>query len=191
MKPFTHLVLSLGLLTALAPSAFAQSYVLGTGPGKGCYEKALFGNNGSQEAIEICNTALAGALSRTNRGSTHNNRAILLMRKGDLEAAKSDYEQAIKLRPELIEIQINYAAVLMRLNDSDAALDALNMAIDSEIPTKRAFVFYNRSIIHEDRQNFTQAYKDLKSALDINPDWPLALNALERFKSTSKKQVNR
>lgn len=186
MKHYLTSLISLGLLASFTAPVFAQSSVLGSGPEKLCYEKALFGYAGSKDDIDVCNTALASALSRVNRGATHNNRGILLMRKGSLETARKDFESAIELRPELIEVQINLAALLMRMNDTNGALEALNTAISSQITTKRAVALYNRSIIHDERQNHTQAYQDLKAALEINPDWPLAANALKDYEVINK-----
>jgi len=186
MKHYATSLFSLGLFAALSAPAYAQSFVLGTGPEKGCYEKALFGDSGSKRAIDVCNQALAGPLSLTNRAATHNNRGILLMRKGDLKAARKDYEDALEIQPKSNEIQINYAVLSMQMDDTEAALKALNTAINSDIDTKKSFAYYNRAIIHDERRDYRQAYQDLKSALELNPDWPLALKALERYEVKSK-----
>ncbi|WP_409432544.1 tetratricopeptide repeat protein [Litorimonas sp. RW-G-Af-16] len=172
---------------AIASTAQAQIVVLGNGAAHDCYISTKSGNSGTADAIKLCSDALGDALSKKDRAATHVNRGVLQMRKGEYAAAKADYEIALKMKPELTEAYINYGATLLYLNETDAALTALNTAIDDLGADQIPEALYNRALVHDRQENFKAAYYDLKRALELRPDWTPAQTAIGRYSVTSRK----
>lgn len=180
MRTYRIALLALGL-TAFAGSAHAQLVVLGKGHAAQCYDYAFSGNNGSRTALETCSNALDTVISRKDRAATYVNRGLLYMRKGDQEKAMTDYTSAIDIKPDLTQAYVNQGASFIRLKKFDAAIEALNTALeDKESPT-RAAALYNRAIALDWKEDYKGAYFDLKEALGIRPDWTPALNLISRY----------
>jgi len=180
MKITRLAILALGM-TALAGSAHAQLVVQGKGGAAQCYDYAIAGNEGSHYAIRTCSEALNEVISQKDKAATFVNRGVLYMRKGDQEKATADYEAALAIRPNLTQAYVNNGASLIRQKKFDEALESLNTALaDLESPT-RAAALYNRAIALDWKQDYNGAYRDLKAALEINPDWDAALNLISRY----------
>ena len=171
-------------------SASAQIIVHGNGPAQGCYLSAKSGNSGSISAIRECEHALENiVLTRKDKVATHTNLGVLLMRKGDNQKAQSHYKQAIKLRPKTSETYINYGASLIYSGNYQDAINALNKAIDLET-IKMPEALYNRAIAYDRLKNYKSAYKDLKQALILKPEWPPAMKALDNYTVTTRSKPN-
>ena len=180
MKTYRFALLALGL-TAFAGHAQAQLIVLGKGDAAQCYDYAITGNKGSRTALETCSDALDNVISKKDRAATYVNRGLLYMRKGDQEDAMTDYTSAIEINPNLTQAYVNQGASFIRLKKFDAAIEALNTALeDKESPT-RAAALYNRAIALDSKGDYKGAYYDLKAALTIQPDWTPALNLISRY----------
>ena len=179
------------ILSALIPlAARAQIVVLGNGPAQACYLSAKTGNSGTQSAIRECEHALKNiVLSRKDEAATHTNLGILLMRKGDYKTAQIHYKRAIELRPKTAEAYINYGASLIYAEKYQDAISTLNTAIDLGTE-KMPEALYNRSIAYNRVEDYKKAYKDLKQALLLKPEWPVALKALENYKVIRRSQTN-
>ena len=160
--------------------AAAQVLVMGKGDAQICYDRTKMGNEGSVDAIRSCTAALKQPLSGKDQAATFINRGILLMRKGDYADARTDYERAIALRPNIDEAYINYGAVLLYLRDYAGALDALNTSIEMGTE-KMPEALYNRALIYHAQQDYRAAYDDLTEALTLRPDWEIAQTALSRY----------
>lgn len=186
MKTYATIFTTFCLTAFSASSAFAQSFVLGAGPEKGCYQKTLYGDTGSHTAIELCTKALNTPLTKENKASTYNNRGILYMRKGDFTKARSDYERAIEIQPKLAEIYMNYGAVLIYLEDYDGAVKSLNTAINDLKPINLHQALYNRALAYDHKKAYRKAYLDLKRALELRPDWAPALQTITRYSVAPK-----
>ena len=180
MKAYRLALLTLGM-TAFAGAAHAQVIVHGKGDAVLCYEYSAFGNMGTRGAIKTCTAALDQSLSRNDEAATLVNRGILYMRKGDQVSASADYDAAIDLKPDLTEAYVNYGASLIRQRKFDDALEALNMALKDTESSTRAAALYNRAIVFDSKENFGGAYRDLKAALAIRPDWDVALDLISRY----------
>jgi len=180
MKTAHITILALGL-TAFSASAHAQLVVQGKGSAAQCYDYAITGNNGSRSAIKTCDEAFREVLSQKDRAATHVNRGVLYMRKGDQEKASSDYAAALEIRPNLTQAHVNWAASFIRQKKFDAAIAALNTALeDVESPTRVA-ALYNRAIALDWKEDYKGAYRDLKEALSLRPDWEPALSLISRY----------
>lgn len=180
MKTCRTALLALGL-TAFAGHAQAQFIVQGKSQAAQCYDHVISGNNGSRTAIKTCSEAFKDRLSQRDYAGTYVNRGLLYMRKGDHEKAMADYAAALELKPGLTQAYVNQAASLIQQKKLDAALEALNRALeDKESPT-RADALYNRAIILDRKEDYKGAYYDLKTALAIRPDWELAQRLISRY----------
>ena len=135
--------------------------------------------------IKTCQTALTEALSNKDLAATHVNLGILLMRKGDYVDAQSSYEDAIKLRPKLAEAYINYAASLIYTERYTEAVSAVDTAIElgtDQMPE----ALYNRAIAYDRLKDYKSAYKDLKQALVLRPDWAPAMKSISGYQVSTR-----
>lgn len=178
--------LLLATLIAACPAlAHAQTVVIGNGAPQMCYQSAMTGNTGTKSAIRTCSDALSGTLTRNDEAATYVNRGVLQMRRGDHAKAIEDYQQAIKIAPDLAEAYINYGVVLYLEGDDEAALAAYGKAI--EIGTdKMALTLFNRALTHDRMKNPKAAYYDLKAALELQPDWEQAERLLGQYTVTRR-----
>lgn len=180
MKIYRLLLLTLASFT-FAGQAHAQLVVQGKGHAAQCYEYAMAGNQGSRSALSTCTDALDDVLSQRDRAASFVNRGVLYMRKGDQTKATMDYEAALAIRPNLTQAYVNHAASLIRQKKYDEALVSLNRALEDEDSPTRAAALYNRAIALDFKEDYKGAYRDLKAALAIKPDWDLALNLISRY----------
>jgi len=186
MKKFLHISIATTLLCGLSLSAHAQLIIGGEGIQRDCYEKALYGDMGTKQAIEICNDAVNQVSSLKNKTASHVNRGILYMRSGDFNSARKDYEKAINLSPNLREAYVNYGALLIHEKDYDGAITALNQAVEGETIRNLHEALYNRAIAYDRQDRFREAYLDLKRALELRPEWADAKRAISHY-SVAKK----
>ncbi|MEP4053098.1 MAG: tetratricopeptide repeat protein [Litorimonas sp.] len=180
MKTYRLALLALGM-TAFAGSAQAQLVVQGKGDAALCYDYSFRGNNGSRTAIETCSDALDQVLTKKDRAATLVNRGILHMRKGDQTAASADYDAAIAIQPNLTEAYVNYGASLIRQRKYSEALTALNTALEDTESSTRPEALYNRAIVMDQTDRYSEAYQDAKAALALRPDWKPALDLIDRY----------
>lgn len=169
----------------MADTASAQIVVQNGGAAQDCYMSTKAGNLGRIGAIRKCETALSESLTNKDLAATHVNLGVLLMRKGDYAKAQTQYARAIEMRPKLSEAYINHAASLVYTGNYTAAVTAINTAI--ELGTeKMPEALYNRAIAYDRLQNYKGAYKDLKQALVLRPDWAPAVSLLSGYQVTSR-----
>ncbi len=188
MKRFVAGCLFLGA-TALAAPAGAQVQVIGGGLGQQCFELASIARDGASHGDDVCTKALRhGRLDRRSRAATFVNRGVLRMRATRYEQALNDFDRAIRLKPELGEAHLNAGATHIYRQDFGAAIAELNVAIEKESRDLHA-AYYNRAIARERSGDVTGAYYDFQMALELQPDWDLALQQLERF-SVEEAPVN-
>lgn len=173
-------LLGLSFFALSASPAFAQITVIGPGEAQSCYEATKRGDRGTQDALDICESALRTPLNTKDRAATHVNLGILLMRSENYTASKAEYETALDIRPDLAEAYINYGAVLIYSGDIEESITALTTAIELET-SKLPEALYNRALAFDRQENYTSAYKDLKRALELRPDWDVALKAINRY----------
>jgi len=175
---------------SMAASASAQLVVHGGGAAQACYMSAKTGNMGSIGAIRKCEKALTTTeLSRKDEAATHINLGVLLMRKGDNTEAQTHYKRAIELRPKTPEAYINHGASLIYTGEYQAAISAINTAIELDTE-KMPEALFNRAMAYNGVEDYRRAYKDLKQALALKPDWPIALKALDNYEVTTRAKTN-
>lgn len=183
LSAFIASVIGFGAIAAL-PAAAAVT-VMGTGLAQSCYRAAEFGSN-PQEGIAACNLALdSQPLTVQDRASTYVNRGILRTRVDDIAGALNDYDTALRIKPDLGEGYVDRGAsfiMLKRYRDALADIDkGLNLGAN-----KPHIAYYDRAIVHEFLGDIRAAYEDYKKAVELQPDFTLAIEQLKRFKVIRK-----
>lgn len=185
MTHISKILLASVFSLSMTASASAQIVVQGGGAARDCYMSTKMGNPGRLGTIKTCRVALTEALSNKDLAATHVNLGVLLMRKGDYSDAQTHYAKAIKLRPNLAEAHINHAASLIYTADYSAAVKSIDMAI--EIGTEKLpEALYNRAVAYDRLENYKGAYKDLKQALVLRPDWAPALDLISGYQVSTR-----
>jgi tetratricopeptide (TPR) repeat protein len=98
----------------------------------------------------------------------------LLERRGEVRAAIAYYRRLLDLRPTLADSQYNYARLLNRDKQPQAALDHYGIALDLGIAQPED-VYSNMSVILSDQHRHQEAEAALNEALEINPNYVPAL----------------
>ena len=101
----------------------------------------------------------------------------LLERRGEVLAAIECYRKLLDLRPTLADSHYNYARLLNRAKQPQAALDHYGIALDLGIRQPED-VYSNMSVILSDQHRHQEAEAFLNQALEINPDYVPALHNL-------------
>ena len=87
--------------------------------------------------------------------------------------------------PDIPEVHINLSAKHIYTGDYNAALDSVNKAIDLGTD-KMPEALFNRAMAYDHLKKYDLAYRDLKKALEMRPDWQPALNAIDNYEVVSK-----
>jgi tetratricopeptide (TPR) repeat protein len=131
---------------------------------------------------DVCDTALLTiSLSRRDQAATYTNRGIVRLNQSSYEHAKKDFDEAVRLAPEIGEPYVNRAAALLALHRYNEAIVDLDRAIQLR-PTSIEKAYYNRAIAREKSNDIRGAYDDYLKAAEIRPDWKLPREDLQRFK---------
>jgi tetratricopeptide (TPR) repeat protein len=171
-----------GLLMALAAasSAGASVLVLGEGLAPAC-SKAAFRGKADRASVETCTRALDEALATRDRAGTLVNRGVMLMRGKAYGPAARDFEEAIRLTPELGEAFVNRGVLRMADRDYAGALAEIDRGIQLGVD-EPAKAYYNRALAQEGLGDAKAAWLDYRKAQSLDPDWDAPAKQLVRFK---------
>jgi tetratricopeptide (TPR) repeat protein len=164
----------------VAVPAIAGVTAIGSTSARTCFEAA---EAGSTALLATCDKALKEeALSFEDIVATHVNRGILRLRKGQVQAAIADFDEALTRDPEQPEAYLNKAAALLRREGTErAALPLFTAALEKKT-RKPAVAFFGRGMAHEEIGNVKSAYLDYRRASLADPKWNEPRLALARFK---------
>jgi tetratricopeptide (TPR) repeat protein len=104
-------------------------------------------------------------LPAKERAFLHNERGIALRRKGDIDRAILEYNEALRLDPQYAIAYNNRGYALERKGQFDKALADYNMAIQLKPTNGRTYA--NRAGVFKARQDWGSAYSDLTRALSL------------------------
>ncbi len=189
MTQISKILLATVFSLGMSVSASAQIIVQGNGAARDCYMSAKMGDRGQLGTIRTCRSALLDELSTRDLAATHINLGVLYMRRGDNADAQTHYKKAIDLRPSTSEAYINYGASLIYTGNYQEAINAINKAIELKT-VKMPEALFNRAMAYDGLENYKGAYKDLKQALVLKPEWPAALNAIDNYTVTTRSKQN-
>jgi tetratricopeptide (TPR) repeat protein len=185
LRGLTTFALGAAAAIALATGAQAAITVLGNGLAKSCYEAAEFGGE-AHSGIITCTSALdQDTLSIRDRAATLINRGILRSRTDDATGAMKDYDAGLKTDSSLAEGYVDRGAALLTLHRYKEALVDLNKGIDMGARQPQ-IAYYDRAIVNEALGDIRGAYEDYKKAVEIQPDFTLAIHELQRFRVVHK-----
>lgn len=174
-------VLVVAALAVIPATATATVLVVGGTYARSCYEAAEARSIGHR-AMDSCNRALTDeALSPHDRVASHVNRGIILMIRGDVANADSDFNAALALDPTEPDAWLNKAILSARYGTTAAALPLAEKAL--ALKTRRpALAYFVRAMAYEDSGNIRAAYNDLQRARQLEPNWAEPVIELKRFK---------
>ncbi|CAG8639063.1 13462_t:CDS:2, partial [Cetraspora pellucida] len=124
------------------------------------YEEAM---NAYGKAINLGCTKMAKALNL--RGTFTN-----LM--GDSRSALADFQRALDLKPDYVQLYVKRATIYMEQDDVDEAWKEFDKAI--KIDPKDPDIYYHRGQIHFLHNNFDMAVKDYQRRIELDPDFVFA-----------------
>jgi len=180
MKKIRVLCFSL-ILASQASVASAQLVVIGKGHAAQCFEYAKSANQGTRSATETCTEALNQPQTQKDRAATHVNRGILIMRKENYNDAIKDFNAALEINPNLTEAHVNMAAALIYQDKLEPALASINIALQDVDSDTRPAALLNRAVIYDRQEKYVLAYRDLKEAGTLKPNWEKVDQFLSRY----------
>ena len=178
---------SFAMLSAL-PAAAAVT-VLGAGLAQACYQAAEYNGN-PKEGIAACSASLdQETLTADDRAATYVNRGILHARRKEPRKAISDYDTGLRISPKLAEGYVDRGASYIMLRRYKQALNDIDEGL--RLGTKRPHIaYYDRAIAHEGIGDIRAAYQDYRHAVELAPDFKLAVEQLKRFRVIRKPADN-
>lgn len=132
-------------------------------------------------ALTTCNLSIeTESLSREDRAGTLVNRGIIHLRRKDYKDARSDFDRALKIDPELGEAWVNRGASMLAEKRYAEALAEIDKGLryGTDEPEK---AYYNRALANEGLDDMKAAYFDYLKALQLKPDWQVPAQELTRF----------
>ncbi|MFI4973886.1 MAG: tetratricopeptide repeat protein [Caulobacterales bacterium] len=172
-----------GLL--LAGGASASVTVIGDSLAEDCSAAAFHGRF-DDESISICTQAIqTSELDRRDLAGTYINRGVMRIRRHDMEAARTDFDIAIKLDANLGEGWVNRGAVNVGEKHYQEGLADINHGLDLGVE-EPAKAYYNRALAYEGLDDEKSAYLDYQQAVSLEPKWDLPRKELLRFTVTRR-----
>jgi tetratricopeptide (TPR) repeat protein len=187
MKPVSS---GLGLTAAILALAFAGEAqaavtVIGGGLAQACSVAAMAGKS-DQRFEKLCTEALdTEFLNSRDRAGTYVNRGVLKLRRMQWETATRDFDQAMRLKPDMGEAYVNRGAAYIGAHRFAESLPDLNKGIDLGVK-EMAKAYYNRALAYEGLDDPKSAYFDYQKAVELSPDWPAPKEQLMRFTVTRR-----
>jgi tetratricopeptide (TPR) repeat protein len=175
----------LGATLAFGSAAGAAVTVIGGGLAEACANAALTGKSDHRFEV-LCTQALDGeVLNSRDRAGTYINRGIMKLRRTDYAAAVLDFNQAVRINPDLGESYVNRGAAAIGQHRYADGMSDLNKAIalGVEEPAK---AYYNRALAYEGLDDAKAAYFDYQKAVELSPEWNAPKEQLVRFKVSRK-----
>jgi lipoprotein NlpI len=121
----------------------------------------------NDQQIEGCTAAInSGRESRQNLAVSHYNRGNGYFRKGDLDRAIADYNEAIRLNPKDFDNFTNRGLVYMHKGDFDRAIADYNEAI--RLDPKSSIAYRRRGLINLYSGSLPKALDDLNQSRALN-----------------------
>jgi len=183
VKPLATLVVA-SLSVLAAGSASASVIVLGEGLAPAC-SKAAFAGKSDRASVQVCTQALDEGLATRDRAGTLVNRGVMQMRAKAYGPARRDFDEAIRLSPELGEAFVNSGVLRMADRDYVGALAEIERGLSLGVD-EPAKAYYNRALAKEGVGDARGAWADYRRAQALAPEWDAPAKMLVRFTVTEK-----
>ena len=184
-----RLIVGAALLSAtLAPTTAAANAavtVIGGGLAEACANAAITGKS-DRRFEDLCTQALSGEIMNTrDRAGTYVNRGVMKLRRANYDAAVEDFNQAVRIKPDMGEGYVNRGAAAIGMRRYADSMTDLNKGIELGVD-EPAKAYYNRAMAHEGLDDAKAAYFDYQKAVELSPDWNAPKEQLVRFKVSRK-----
>ena len=175
-------LVTMAALAACAAPASASVLVMGSSDARLCYESADSSVAPGISDIRRCDSALLhDTLSQYEIVATHVNRGILKLRRGMVDEAIGDFDEAMRIDPQQPEAYLNKGAALLQRQNASEAAQLFTVALDRRT-TRPAIAHFGRAIANEQLGNVREAYEDYQAASLLAPDWADPRTELQRFR---------
>ena len=135
----------------------------------------------SKEDLETCTRAIEhGRLRRGDLAGTYVNRGIVETALGRYQDAFDDYRHAMELRPELPEPFVGRGNIYFLAGKFDNAIEDYTRALELNI-SRDYIAHFNRGMALEKTGQLDDAEANYRRALELQPEWQLAQDKLERL----------
>ena len=184
-----HHVLIAAAFAVLPFPAMAGVTVIGSSSAHMCYLAAESAAMPGPSDLRQCNAALGEAVvDSRNITATYVNRGILHLRRGDVDGAMRDFDEALRRDPSEPEAYLNRGSALLRREQTGEALAMFSQALEHN--TRRpALAHYGRAMAHELLGDVRSAYYDYRRASEIDPGWGAPREDLQRFRVVPASQT--
>jgi tetratricopeptide (TPR) repeat protein len=143
-------------------------------------DAATFGLVGVSSRMP-CSAALAsGNLQPRAKAATHVNRGVVSIALGEHESALDDFDAAMRIHPDYGAIYLNRGNVFFIREFYDDAIAEYTKALDAEMDEVQV-AYLNRGMAHEHLAQWDAAEADYRRALEIYPEWGVAMSKLDRL----------
>ncbi len=180
MKRGAQAVLLGAALLLLPAHAQALVLVVGNALAHDCY---LSAKAGSQPLVGLttCDEALReAALTPDQRAGTYINRGVIEAALNRIDDAMQDYNEGIRIKPDLGDGYVDRGAALIRLKRYDDAMADINKGMGLGLSFEHVG-YYNRGVAEFYMGRIKESYYDYKKALEIAPDFKPAAEQLKNF----------
>ena len=175
-------LLTSALLLSFAAAGAAQGAVtvIGGGLAQACSEAAMGGED-DPKFQQVCTLALETEIMKPrDRAGTYVNRGVLKLRRTSYSDAARDFNQAVKLQPDMGEAYVNRGAASIGQKRYAESLPDINRGLELGV-SEPAKAYYNRALAYEGMADAKSAYFDYQKAVEIAPDWTAPREQLTRF----------
>jgi tetratricopeptide (TPR) repeat protein len=180
--------LSMALISWGRP-ARADTTVIGGGFAQECSESAklaAINRPAHADAITECTLALDNEVLTTHDlASTHVNRGVLYLAVAQYSDALRDFDEALRIEPQLGEALVNRGAALIGQGHDADGIAEINKGLAFN-PAQPEKAYFNRAVAEERLNDLKAAYFDYKKASELKPDWDMPKAELARFSVTVK-----
>jgi tetratricopeptide (TPR) repeat protein len=131
--------------------------------------------------LKICDLAIAEDTNGHRIASgNYNNRGVIHFSNGNYDAAIKDFEQAVRLQPDLAVGYANIGYTYAAQQRWADALQPLSRGIELNVEELHK-AYYNRGIANEETGHINEAYRDYLKASELAPEWADPKRELTRF----------
>ncbi len=179
------LMAMIALLSVAGTPAWSAVTIVGESKAAECSRAALWGR-ADEKSLATCDLALREEpLDQLRRAATFVNRGIIHMRRKAWDLAQSDFDDALRRKPELGEGWVNRGALMIGTRRFAEGLADTNRGLELGIEEPEK-AYYNRAIAYEGLGDTTAAYYDYSQALALSPEWDMPKKELTRFTVTRR-----
>ncbi len=134
----------------------------------------------NQKELDKAKTKVDGMMKKVGGDkkilpALHYLKSDILTAENDLNAAEAELKKAIALDENYLPAYSGYAAILISKDQTDAALEQYQKVVEKK---HSASVYTLIGMLYDAKQNFEEAEKNYRKALEINPGTPIAANNL-------------